>query len=65
MPSLKNKLRAAKKKALGWSTPLPSALNPAQAAFQEGYQEGFAYHQAAYATDPEVRAWVHKVTYFE
>jgi glycosyltransferase involved in cell wall biosynthesis len=62
---LKNNLRTAKLRALGWATKTPSELNPAQAAFQEGYKEGFAYHQAAYATDPEVRAWVHKETYFE
>ncbi|MCP9776971.1 MULTISPECIES: glycosyltransferase family 2 protein [unclassified Cyanobium] len=64
MPRLRNKLRAAKKKALGWSTPSASTLNPAQAAFHEGYKEGFAYHQSAYESDPEVRAWVHKETYF-
>lgn len=65
MPILKNKLRKAKSKALGSATPTPSALNPAQAAFQEGYEEGFAYHQDVYESDPEVRAWVHKENYFE
>lgn len=64
MPMLKNKFRTAKKKALGWATTTLSALNPAQAAFQEGYKEGFAYHQDVYESDPEVRAWVHKETYF-
>jgi hypothetical protein len=64
LPRLKNRLRAAKNKALAWTTPSPSALNPAQAAFQVGYKEGFAYHQNVYESDPEVRAWVHKETYF-
>lgn len=65
MPRLKNKLRAAKNKALGWAASPSSAINPAQIAFREGYQEGFAFHQSVYAADPEVRAWVHKATYFE
>lgn len=64
LPRLKNRLRAAKNKALAWTTSSPSALNPAQAAFQVGYKEGFAYHQNVYESDPEVRAWVHKETYF-
>ena len=64
MPTLKNKLRTAKRKALGWIHPSTSTLNPAQAAFQEGYQEGFEYHQGVYASDPEIRAWVHKENYF-
>ena len=64
MPILKNKLRKAKSKVLGWATPNPSGLNPAQAAFQEGYKEGYAYHQDIYESDAEVRAWVHKETYF-
>ena len=29
-----------------------------------GHREGFAYHQAAYRDDPEVRAWVHREHYF-
>lgn len=29
-----------------------------------GYREGYAYHQAAYCNDPEVREWVHRPTYF-
>jgi hypothetical protein len=29
-----------------------------------GYREGFAFHQKAYLTDPAVRAWVHRPTYF-
>jgi hypothetical protein len=40
-------------------------LNAGMATFQEGYQEGFAYHQAVYAKDPDVRAWVHKENYFQ
>jgi glycosyltransferase involved in cell wall biosynthesis len=33
-------------------------------AIREGYKAGFDYHQAAYRSDPEVRAWVHKSDYF-
>jgi glycosyltransferase involved in cell wall biosynthesis len=33
-------------------------------AMSEGHQEGFAYHQAAYRDDPEVKAWVHKPDYY-
>lgn len=29
-----------------------------------GHREGYAYHQKVYREDPEVRAWVHKPTYF-
>lgn len=65
MWTLKNKLRTAKRKVLGWIHTSSSTLNPAQVAFQEGYQEGFEYHQGVYASDPEIRAWVHKETYFE
>lgn len=32
--------------------------------FRAGYREGFAYHQGAYRTDPEVREWVHRATYY-
>lgn len=35
-------------------------------AFNElkiGYREGYAFHQAAYRDDPEVREWVHRTTY--
>ena len=32
---------------------------------QEGYQEGFEYHQQVYMEDAEVRAWVHKPDYFQ
>jgi len=30
----------------------------------QGYLEGYAYHQNCYATDPEVRSWVHQPNYF-
>ncbi len=33
-------------------------------AMREGHQQGFAYHQAVYRDDPEVREWVHKPDYF-
>lgn len=29
-----------------------------------GHREGYAFHQHAYRTDPEVRAWVHRERYF-
>jgi len=35
-----------------------------QKLMQEGYREGFKYHQRMYREDPEVRAWVHKPNYF-
>lgn len=65
LPILKNKLRLTKRKVLGWIHASSSILNPAQVAFQEGYREGFEYHQRVYASDPEIRAWVHKETYLE
>lgn len=36
----------------------------AAAELQIGHREGYAYHQAAYRNDPEVRNWVHRPTYF-
>jgi len=30
----------------------------------EGYQEGFDYHQQLYAEDPQIQAWVNKSDYF-
>jgi glycosyltransferase involved in cell wall biosynthesis len=33
-------------------------------AMRQGHHEGFAYHQQAYRTDPEVREWVHRERYF-
>ncbi|MBM5816106.1 MAG: glycosyltransferase family 2 protein [Cyanobacteria bacterium K_Offshore_surface_m2_239] len=38
--------------------------NPALIEFGLGFSEGFAYHQHAYSTDPDVRDWVHKQNYF-
>lgn len=32
--------------------------------FEAGHREGFAYHQAAYHDDAEVRSWVHRDRYF-
>lgn len=32
-------------------------------AMREGHDEGFAYHQHAYQSDPEVREWVHRERY--
>lgn len=29
-----------------------------------GHRDGYAYHQAVYRDDPEVREWVHRSTYF-
>ena len=36
----------------------------AMSELKHGYGEGYAYHQHCYATDPEVRAWVHRPGYF-
>lgn len=32
--------------------------------FHRGHKEGFAYHQAMYRNDPEVRTWVHLEKYY-
>lgn len=59
-----NKLRFAKRKVLRRILPSsPWTLNPALETFQEGYVEGYAFHQHAYDSDPEVAAWVHKDSY--
>lgn len=58
------------KRALGFA--VRKALNLLDSAetrrvateLQLGHREGFAYHQAAYRDDPEVRDWVHQPTYF-
>ncbi len=34
------------------------------ALMRKGYQEGFNYHQQMYREDPEVKNWVHKLTYY-
>lgn len=34
------------------------------AIIRKSYQEGFNYHQQMYREDPEVRNWVHKLTYY-
>jgi glycosyltransferase involved in cell wall biosynthesis len=39
---------------------IPQAL----VEYKAGYREGFAYHQDTYRTDPEVREWVHRATYY-
>lgn len=65
VPTLKSKLSASLRKTTELITRPSLTLNPAQAAFQEGYQQGFAYHQSIYTSDPKVRAWVHKETYFD
>jgi len=36
----------------------------AMTELQRGHREGFAYHQAVYRDDPEVRDWVHRSTYY-
>ncbi len=36
----------------------------AMSELKHGYGEGYAYHQHCYATDPVVRAWVHRPDYF-
>ena len=32
-------------------------------AMYQGYREGFAFHRSAYASDSELRAWVHRRNY--
>jgi glycosyltransferase involved in cell wall biosynthesis len=39
-------------------------LRLALAEFEKGHKAGFAYHQKAYADDPEVRSWVHRAHYY-
>jgi glycosyltransferase involved in cell wall biosynthesis len=39
-------------------------VRQALAKIKMGHREGYSYHQKAYREDPEVRAWVHKPTYF-
>jgi len=61
-PFIKRALGFAVRKALSL---LDSAeTRRAAAELQLGHREGFAYHQAAYRDDPEVRDWVHRPTYF-
>lgn len=51
--------------AAAWTTlRSPREVRGARAEEHAGYREGYAFHQIAYRTDPEVRAWVHRPTYF-
>ena len=34
------------------------------ALMHKGHQEGFKYHQQMYQEYPEVKNWVHKLTYY-
>lgn len=61
---LRSRLRSVKRHFLNLTAFAGSSLNPAQVAFNDGYTEGFSYHQSAYASDPEVKAWVHRQDYF-
>jgi hypothetical protein len=61
-PFIKRALGFAVRKALSL---LDSEENRRAAAeLQLGHREGYAFHQAAYRDDPEVRDWVHRPTYF-
>ena len=42
----------------------PREVRRARAEEHAGYREGYTFHQIAYRTDPEVRTWVHRPTYF-
>ena len=42
----------------------PAGEPPALQAMRQGHHEGFAYHQHAYRSDPQVREWVHRERYF-
>jgi glycosyltransferase involved in cell wall biosynthesis len=41
-----------------------TATRKALNEFISGHREGFAYHQNAYRTDPDVHEWVHRERYF-
>lgn len=43
---------------------LTSEARQALNQLKQGHREGYVYHQHCYATDPEVRAWVHQPHYF-
>lgn len=59
---LRRVLGYARRKAVGLfdSADTKQALEE----YRLGHREGFAYHQDAYGTDPEVREWVHRVVYY-
>lgn len=42
-----------------------SELRELRNHMRAGYRDGYQYHQTAYRDDPEVRAWVHKPSYFD
>jgi hypothetical protein len=50
---------------LGVSALVSSEVRRALSELNLGYYEGFDYHQLQYRENAEVRAWVHKETYFE
>lgn len=60
LKAVARKLRAAVKARL----PHDRALRELERITREGHREGYAFHQAAYRDDPEVRAWVHRADYF-
>lgn len=43
---------------------MPADERRALQAIRVGHKEGFAYHQNAYWSDPELREWVHRERYF-
>jgi glycosyltransferase involved in cell wall biosynthesis len=66
MPPRRNLLKRTMSYALRKTQSLLDSAEVKQ-AHQElmlGHKEGYAYHQAAYRDDPEVREWVHRPTYF-
>lgn len=43
---------------------LTSEARHALHELKQGHREGYTYHQQCYATDPEVREWVHRPIYY-
>jgi glycosyltransferase involved in cell wall biosynthesis len=43
---------------------LDTQLRRLNREMRQGYEEGYAYHQQVYVNDAEVRAWVHRPTYY-
>jgi hypothetical protein len=60
---LKRLLAKAYKNLIGFAS--DSELRELQSQMRVSYREGYQYHQSEYRNDPELRAWVHKESYFD
>jgi hypothetical protein len=60
---LKRLLAKAYKKLIGVTS--DSELHELHHQMGVSYREGYQYHQMEYRNDPELRAWVHKESYFD